>query len=93
MRGGDEELRDEVFVSRRHSGAAFAAAPLRAIRGKRHALDVTLVRDCYDAVFALNEVFILNLTFNVGNFRLSRRREFVFDRRKLVFDDLDDAST
>ena len=45
VRGGDEDLRDDILLARRHARAALAAAALGAIGGERHALDVARWRD------------------------------------------------
>ena len=77
VRRGDEDLRDEILVARRHAGAALAAAALRAIGRERHALDVALVADGDDAVLALDQVFVLDLAFDVDDLGLARRGELV----------------
>src|ERR1700732_2977041 len=45
VRGGDEEMLDEVLVARLHAGAAGASAALHAVGGDRRALHVTGVAD------------------------------------------------
>jgi hypothetical protein len=40
MRIGHEQAGHEILVARLHPGATLAAAPLRAVGRKRHALDV-----------------------------------------------------
>ena len=45
VRGGDEEVADEVLVARAHADAALAAAALVAVVGDRGALDVAGVAD------------------------------------------------
>ena len=71
----DEHLRDEILVARRHARPALAAAPLRAVGRKRHALDVALVADGDDDVLALDEVFVLDLALDVDDLGFARRRE------------------
>ncbi len=81
VRRGDEDLRDEILVARRHARAALAAAPLRAIRRERHALDVALVRDGDDDVLALDQVLVLDLALDVDDLGLARGGELVLDAR------------
>src|SRR4029077_12334866 len=71
--------------------AALAAAPLRAIGGERHALDVALERDGDDAVLALDEVLVLDLTLDVDDLGLTRGGELRLDVVELFFDDIHDA--
>ncbi len=91
MRVGHEELGDEVLLARRHAGAALAAAPLRPVLGKRHALDVAGMRERDDHVLALDQVLVLELAVALDDLRLARRGELVAHRDQLVLDDRLDA--
>ena len=75
VRRGHEQARDEILLARLHAGAALAAAPLRAIGRERHALDVALVRDGDDHVLALDQVFVVDLAFFLGDHGAARRGE------------------
>ena len=79
VRVGDEDAGDEILVARRHAGAAFAAAALRAIGGERHALDVALVADGDDHVLALDQVLVLDLAFHLEDLGAARRAELRLD--------------
>ena len=50
-----EDLAHEVLVAGRHAGAALAAAPLRPVGRERHPLDVALVGQGHDHLFALDQ--------------------------------------
>ena len=67
--GGDEQMLDEILVTRLHAGPALAATALHAVGGDRSALHVTAVayRDCDllvgDQVF---QVDFRGLVFDLG---------------------------
>ncbi len=86
-----EELGDEILLARRHAGAALAAAMLRPVLGKRHALDVAGMADGDDHVLALDQVFVFELRPAFGDLGPARRRELVAHRLQLVLHDRLDA--
>ena len=55
---------DEIFFARRHAGAAFAAAALHAIFGKRRTFDIAGMGDGDRDILALDEVFVFD--FDIG---------------------------
>ena len=84
---------DEIFLVRRHAGAALAAAALHAILGERRALDVAAMRHGNGDVLALDQVFVFDLDFGIDDFGPARRGEFVAHRRELVLHDRKHART
>ena len=87
MGRGDKQPRDEILVARLHSGAALAAAPLRAIGLKGNPLDVTKMRHGDNHVLPLNEILVLDARRIVENEGPARRRMGGFHRDHLVLDD------
>ncbi len=79
----DEDLGDEIFLARRHAGAALAAAALGAIGGDRHALDVAAMGDGDDHVLALDQVLDVLLELEVLDRGAARSPELLFDRDQL----------
>ena len=76
MRGSCEEVLDKIAlllfggaVARLHADHALAAAPLRAKRAHRRALDKAGVRNADDATLVDDEVFDVDLRFVRSNFR------------------------
>ena len=70
VRGRGEEMLDEIAFlflgrafARRHADDAFAAAPLRAERADRGALDESAVRDADDAALVGDEILHVDLAF------------------------------
>jgi hypothetical protein len=57
VRRGDEEMLDEIFVTRLHAGAARASAALHAVGGDRRALQISGVADSDRDLFVGDEVF------------------------------------
>ena len=87
MGRGDKQPRDEILVARLHCRAALAAAPLRAIGGKRNALDVAKVRHGNDHVLALDEILVLDAGRTIENERPARRGMGGLHREHLILDD------
>src|SRR5215472_18290502 len=83
-----EYLAEEIFLPHRHPGAATAAAALRAIGRKRHALDVAAMAHRHDHVFALNELFDIGLEFELLDDRATRGAELILHRAQLFADHL-----
>ncbi len=84
----DEDLGDEIFLARRHAGAALAAAALGAIGGDRHALDVAAMGDGDDHVLALDQVLDVLLELEILDHRAAGRAEALFDVRELSAHDV-----
>ncbi len=82
MRIGDKNTADEIFVFGRHTGAAFAAASLRAIGRKRHTLDVSGMAHRHHHIFLRYQRFIVDFTIIFDKFRTARRRKFFAHRRQ-----------
>ena len=68
-----EEVDDEVLLLRLHAGHALASAPLRAVDGRRHAFDVSRVRDRDHDVLLGNQI----LDFHVVGLEFDRRAAVV----------------
>ena len=68
---------DEIFVARRHAGAALAAAALHAVFGQRRALDVAGMGDGDGDILALDQRLVFDLDLGFDDFGLARRGEFV----------------
>ena len=66
MRIGCKQPRHEILFLHRHARAAFAAAVLRAVGGKRHTLHIPAMRHRHDHVFTLDEVFIVEVGIHKG---------------------------
>src|SRR5262249_42086732 len=88
---GHKQPADEILVARLHAGAAAAAAPLGPVGRKRHALDVTEVRDGDDHVLALDQILILDLALLLEDGGPARRGELGFGGVELVLDNGEDA--
>src|SRR5262249_29048366 len=93
VRRGDEQARNEIFLTHLHPAATFATAPLRAIGRERYALDVALVRDSDDHLLARNQVFFFHVTGRFRDHRAAGRRELILYVRELFLDDRLDART
>ncbi len=91
VRGGDENLRDDILLTRRHAGAALAAAALGAIGRERHAFDVAAVAHRHHHVLALDQVLVLDLALHLDDLGEAGRAELGFDVAELTLDDVDDA--
>src|SRR5205085_3341374 len=89
MRGGDEQMLDEVLVARLHAGAARAPAPLIAVGGDRRPLQIPRVADRNRNLFVSNQVFQLDF----GGFVLNHRAAFVTVLLLDFFQFLDDDAT
>ena len=87
MGRGDKQPCDEILVARLHSGAALAAAPLRAIGGKRNPLDVAKMRHGNDHVLALNEILVLDARRVIENEGPARGGMGGFHREHFILDD------
>ena len=87
VRRGHEQPRDEIFLARLHAGAALAAAPLRAVRRERHALDVAEMRDGHHHVLAVDEIFFLHLAFLIEDDGAPRCSKLLAHGSKLVLHD------
>ncbi len=72
MRAVDDELRNEVFVTRLHAGAPGAAALLLAVDGDGRALEVARVGDGDGNLLVLDEVFKRELGGFVDDDRAAR---------------------
>ncbi len=88
---GHKQPCDEIFLAGRHARAALAAPALGAIGGERHALDVARVAHGNDHVFALDEVFVLQVAVEFDDFGPARGGELGADGGQLVLDDGHDA--
>src|SRR5256714_9951127 len=77
--------------ARGHADHAFAAAPLRAERADRGALDKSAVRNADDATFVRDEIFHVDLAFVGNEFGQARRTMFVFQFTQLFLDDRENA--
>ena len=91
MRTGDEDIADEIFFLRRHARPALAAAFLRAIGGKRHALDIARMADGYDHILALDQIFDILFEFQRFDPRAARGGEFQANGGEFVGHDLEHA--
>src|ERR1700691_724448 len=84
--GGDEQMLDEILVTRLHAGAAGAAAALHAVSGDGGALEIAAVAygDCYllvgDQVF---EHDLGSFVFNAGAALVAVELSYFFE----LFDD------
>ena len=87
MGRGDKQPRDEILVARLHPRTALAAAPLRAIGGKRNPLDIAKMRNGNNHVLALNEILILDARRVIENNGPARGCVGGFHRAQLVLDD------
>jgi hypothetical protein len=88
VRRGNEELVDEIFLSRLHADLAFAAATLRAVRRGRRALDVPGVGNRDDHVLFLDEVLHVDLGFRCDDLGTPRVLVFRPDLFELADDDV-----
>ena len=91
MRRGDEQPGDEIFVPRRHAGAALAAPPLSTIGRERRALDVAAMAHQYDHVLALDEVLVVHVSVAVEDFGTAWAGERGLNRDELVMNDCHQA--
>ncbi len=79
MRGRREDALGEVLFLERLAGDAAAAALLGAIGRSGDALDIARVREGKDALLLFDEVFDVNLVFDVLNFGAAVVAVFVAD--------------
>ena len=87
MRRRDQNVLDEIGFLRPHARHALAAAFLILIRVETQALDIAAVRNRYDDVVFVDQIFDLkSLRCLVNDFSPSSVAEFVFDRRQLRAD-------
>ena len=70
LRGGDEEVLDEVVLAQ-PALHALAAAALHAVLRQRHPLDEPLVRDRHDVRLVLDQVFDVDVAAVVGDLGLA----------------------
>src|SRR6185369_5523987 len=61
VRGGDEQMLDEIFVAGAHAGAPGASAALHAVGGDRRTLQVAGVADGDRDLFVGDQVFQVDL--------------------------------
>ena len=90
VRGGDEEVADDVGFLGPHAAHADAAAPLAAVGVERNALDVVVQGEGDDDVFLSDEVFDVHLARVKGDLRAAFVAVFVAHFDELVFDDGED---
>ena len=81
---GHEQFGDRILLLGRHSGAALAAAGLRAEGLQRRALDVTAEGHGHDHVLALDQILVLNPVPSRRDLGDSRRRVGGFDLVEFV---------
>ena len=67
VRIGDKQVGDKVLLPCGHTRAPLAPAVLRAIGGKRHALDIAGVGYGYDHILARDKVLNILLKLNIFN--------------------------
>ncbi len=77
MRVGDEQVGDEILVLGVHALRALAAALLLTEFVERRALDVALMCDGDDHVFALDQVFVIHIAGIVDNLGTTRHGELL----------------
>ena len=87
MRAGDKHLLHVIFVFRLMRRDSHTAPMLRFVFRNGQALDIPGVRKRNHDVFAIDQIFVFDRAEVHGNFRLSRRRIFILDFRKIVSDD------
>ena len=90
VRGGDEEVADDVGFLGPHAAHADAAAPLAAVGVERDALDVVVQGEGDDDVFFGDEVFDVHFARVKGDLRAAFVAVFVAHFDELVFDDGED---
>ena len=69
VRGGDEELLDEIFLARLRADAALAAARLMAVDIHRSALDISRMAHGDGHLFVFDQVFELDLVDAIDDLR------------------------
>src|SRR5438874_2564362 len=88
VRGGDEEVFDDVFLFRLHAGHALAAAALAAVGLDVRALDVARARDGDDHLLVGEEVLDRQLRRLGENLGAPRVAVLLFDLEQLLLDDV-----
>ena len=90
MRGGDEDLLDEVVLHRRGARLAFTAALLRPVQRDRVALHVARVADRDHHVLVGDEVFGGEVARFADDFGAARIGEIALHLAQLRFDDVEE---